>query len=179
MLIESVKIFLFVVLAVVGYAVVHDQLTARICLEYFTIAHEPTIVKSDSPTVVGLAWGIYSTWWVGVVFGVASATLAQIRFWPRVAFRELVGPVVYMVLTIAIASLVVGAVAYLLAEHGDLEIGSLMASVIEPEKHSGFVSNRWSHRAAHAVGLFGGSAICAGIWVVRKRRSERSALNRT
>lgn len=173
MLLQCLKIFLFVSLSVIGYGIVHDQVTARICIEYFTIAHEPTLVDSDSPTIVGLVWGIYSTWWVGVVFGCASALLAQVGPWPRVSFRQMLKPVGYLVLAIAIASLVAGALAFVLAEFGAIKLGHPMSVAIENSKQTGFLVDRWSHRAAHAVGLLGGSGICAGLWLVRKRQAER------
>ena len=173
MLLQSLKIFLFVALSVIGYGIVHDQVTARICIEYFTVAHEPTLVDSDSPTIVGLAWGVYSTWWVGVVVGVASAVRAQVGSWPRVSFGQMIKPGGYLVLAIAIASLIAGTLAFALAEFEVIRLGPPMSAAMEPSKHSGFLSDRWSHRAAHAVGLLGGSGICAGIWLVRKRRAER------
>jgi hypothetical protein len=174
-LIESLKIFVFVAVAVIGYGIVHDQFTARICVEYFTVAHEPKIVDSQSPTIVGLAWGVYSTWRVGVVFGFASATLARLSHWPKISFGQLIKPVSYLVFAIAAASLLTGSVSYVMAEYDLISLGSPMASAIEETDHSRFLSNRWSHRAAHAVGLLGGSMLCAGIWIFRKRQSERLA----
>lgn len=41
------------VLAAVVYGILHDQITARICVEYFTIGHA-RLIDSDSPTVLGL-----------------------------------------------------------------------------------------------------------------------------
>ncbi|MFO0941023.1 MAG: hypothetical protein U0930_09660 [Pirellulales bacterium] len=35
----------------------HDQITARICIEYFTIGH-PRIIPTDDPTILGIVWGI-------------------------------------------------------------------------------------------------------------------------
>jgi hypothetical protein len=39
------------ILACITYGIIHDQVTARICLEYFTIGH-PQIVPTDDPTVL-------------------------------------------------------------------------------------------------------------------------------
>ena len=54
------------VLAAVAYGIFHDQVTARVCVEYFTIGHEQ-IFGTDDPTLLGLAWGYWATWWVGVM----------------------------------------------------------------------------------------------------------------
>ena len=39
----------------ITYGILHDQVTARVCVEYFTIGHEP-IFGTDSPTLLGLGW---------------------------------------------------------------------------------------------------------------------------
>ncbi len=65
------------ILACVTYGVIHDQITARICVEYFTIGH-PQIIASESPTMLGFVWGVIATWWVGAILGVLLATAARI-----------------------------------------------------------------------------------------------------
>src|SRR5436190_782619 len=54
--------------AAIVYGVVHDQVTARVCVEYFTIGHPP-VFGTDDPTLLGLGWGVIATWWVGAVGG--------------------------------------------------------------------------------------------------------------
>src|SRR5688500_9214653 len=55
-------------LAAIGYGVAHDQVTARICVEYFTLGHPP-LFPPDSPTFPALGWGVAATWWVGLPLG--------------------------------------------------------------------------------------------------------------
>lgn len=64
------------ILAAVTYGILHNQVTARICVEYFTIGH-PQIIGSTSPTLLGLAWGIVATWWVGLPLGIGLAFAAR------------------------------------------------------------------------------------------------------
>jgi len=68
--------FLGVVLLAVGasvlYGILHDQITVRVCLEYFTIGH-PRIIESESPTLLAFAWGVVATWWMGVLLGLPLA----------------------------------------------------------------------------------------------------------
>ena len=45
------KIIAVFTLAAVAFGLVHDQITARVCMEYFTIAHV-TIVPTQSPLSV-------------------------------------------------------------------------------------------------------------------------------
>ena len=49
----KVKITLLSIVAAVAYGIVHDQITARLCVEYFTVAHPP-LIHTSSPTVLGL-----------------------------------------------------------------------------------------------------------------------------
>ena len=47
-LFEFAKIAAFATAAAIGYGEAHDQLTAHICVEYFSLAHPP-VIASDSP----------------------------------------------------------------------------------------------------------------------------------
>ncbi|MEX0794660.1 MAG: hypothetical protein WD045_16100 [Pirellulaceae bacterium] len=59
------------------YGILHDQITARVCVEYFTIGHPP-VFNTEAPTLLGLGWGIIATWWVGLILGVGLAMVARI-----------------------------------------------------------------------------------------------------
>ena len=39
--IESLKIVVLCIVAAIVYGILHDQVTARVCVEYFTIGHPP------------------------------------------------------------------------------------------------------------------------------------------
>jgi hypothetical protein len=58
---QSIKIILTCVVAAVLYGIVHDQVTARICVEYFLVFHPP-IFPTQSPTLLALGWGVIATW---------------------------------------------------------------------------------------------------------------------
>ena len=63
------------IVAAVLYGIIHDQVTARVCVEYFTIGHPP-IFGTDNPTLLRIGWGIVATWWVGLLFGGRTAANA-------------------------------------------------------------------------------------------------------
>src|SRR5262249_4891791 len=73
---EALKIAATCVIAAILYGIVHDQVTARVCIEYFTIFHPP-IFHTQSPTLLGIGWGIAATWWVGVLFAVPMILAAR------------------------------------------------------------------------------------------------------
>jgi hypothetical protein len=50
------------ILFAIAYGILHDQITVRICPEYFTIGHPP-VFQTGSLTML-LAVGASSTWWV-------------------------------------------------------------------------------------------------------------------
>jgi hypothetical protein len=47
---ESLKIILACIAAAAFYGIVHDQFTARICIEYVTVFHPP-VFATQSPTL--------------------------------------------------------------------------------------------------------------------------------
>jgi hypothetical protein len=73
---QWIAIVVLSILACVAYGIIHDQITARICVEYFTIGH-PRIIPTDDPTALGIVWGIVATWWVGVIMGIPLATVSR------------------------------------------------------------------------------------------------------
>ncbi|MBV8223051.1 MAG: hypothetical protein JO293_06785, partial [Candidatus Eremiobacteraeota bacterium] len=73
---EGARIWVLCIAAAVLYGELHDQITARVCVEYFTIGHPP-LFPTDDPTLLGLGWGVVATWWVGLVLGAGLAVAAR------------------------------------------------------------------------------------------------------
>ncbi len=88
----ALAIVLMCVAAAVLYGIVHDQITARVCVEYFTIGHPP-IFGTDDPTLLGIGWGIIATWWVGLILGILLAVIARAGSRPQRSVRSLLPPV--------------------------------------------------------------------------------------
>src|ERR1700760_3267985 len=105
------------VAAAIGYGLVHDQITIRICPEYFTVLH-PQILPENTPlTLLALAWGVIATWWVGFILGiiVSLACIAGER--PKLSARDLLRPVIYLLLTMAVGAAMYGTLGYELSVH--------------------------------------------------------------
>jgi len=90
--VQSLGIVLMCVAAAVVYGIAHDQVTARVCVEYFTIGHPP-IFGTDDPTLLAFGWGTLATWWVGLGLGVALAFVARAGSRPKRSAASLVRPV--------------------------------------------------------------------------------------
>ena len=90
---ESLKIILLCIVAAVAFGIVHDQVTARVCVEYFTIGHPP-IFHTDDPTLLAFGWGVIATWWMGLILGVPAVLASRVGSWPKFdAAAHLVRPI--------------------------------------------------------------------------------------
>ena len=103
----SLRIVALSIVAAVCYGIVHDQITARICVEYFTIGHPP-VFGTDDPTLLGLGWGVIATWWVGLILGVPLAIAAQAGSRPKRDAGSLVVPLVWLLGVMAVCAVVAG-----------------------------------------------------------------------
>jgi hypothetical protein len=163
---EFIKIVALCVVAAVGYGIVHDQVTARVCLEYFTIGHPP-IFNTDSPTLLALGWGALATWWVGVLLGLVAAFASRFGPWPQVSARHLIRPICGLMVLMALASLAAGFVGYLIAEgDGQPPLNPLIYR-LPASRYSAFTADAWAHSTSYGVGLLGGLGLC--VWVPRRR----------
>jgi len=144
--------------AAITYGICHDQVTARVCVEYFTIGH-PTVIQSESPTLLALTWGVLATWWVGLPLGILLALGARAGRRPKLVARELLRPVGILLLAMACLALVSGTLGYLLARGGAISLLPGMAARIPPESHAPFLADLWAHTASYLAGFVGGLAL--------------------
>jgi len=147
------------------YAVIHDMITARICLEYFTEWH-PFLVDSRDPSVVAVAWGIAATWWVPAILGVLLAWVAARGSRPKFPVTRLIHLFGWLGLAMALGAILAGVVGYLyvpadLAErvgyHGN-----------RPER---FLADLFAHNASYILGFVG------GVFLIFRVASERRCLD--
>lgn len=114
---QAVMIIVCIVLGAIGYGIIHDQITVRVCLEYFTIGHPP-VFGTTSPTLLGLGWGVIATWWVGLPLGVALAIAAPAGSRPKPTVRSLIRPMGPLLVAMAVCALAAGFAGGLLARRG-------------------------------------------------------------
>lgn len=166
-MLRFVEIILLCIMAAIVYGIVHDQITARICVEYFTVFHPP-VFETDDPTLLGLGWGVIATWWVGLIMGVLLASAARFGSWPKFTARQLIKPLTIMLLCTASLAVLAGSVSYLLAVRQMTYMDAASSIYIVPEHRVGFLVDLWAHLASYIGGFFGGSIL--SVWVVFKRR---------
>ena len=153
--------------AAVAYGILHD-VTARVCVEYFTVGHPP-IFPTDSPTLLGLGWGIIATWWVGALLGVPLAVAARAGRRPKRRTRLLARPVAILLLSMAASALIAGLVGYILGRFGVVSLVDRLASRVPADRHARYLADLWAHSASYAVGVFGGLAVIVHVWRSRGR----------
>ena len=141
---RSLNIIALCIFSAVIYGILHDQITARVSVEYFTIGHPP-VFPTRSPTLLGLGWGIIATWWVGLLLGVPLSIAA--RAGPRLkrGLRSLVRPIVLLLLVMGFCALLAGVIGYCL---GVAEIVTLIepeTTLVPKARHARFLAAIWSH----------------------------------
>ena len=114
---EPIKIVLLSVGAAILYGICHDQVTARVCVEYFTIGHAP-VFPTTSPTLLAFGWGVIASWWMGAFLGVPLAIASRLGSPPKLVAGDLVKPIATLLATMAVCSVTAGAIGYLAASAG-------------------------------------------------------------
>jgi hypothetical protein len=112
---QALKIILLCIASAVVYGVCHDQVTARVCVEYFTVGHEP-IFPTESATLLALGFGTMATWWIGLIFGALAALVSRAGSWPKVDAARWIRPIACLLAVMAVASLLAGITGYQLAK---------------------------------------------------------------
>jgi len=167
---EGVKIGLLALAAAFGYGVALDQLTARISLEYFTVAH-PRLLADDSPGWVALAWGVRAAAAPGLALGALLALAARSGPGPGREAADLLRPLSMLLAAMALGSALTGALAYAAVRSRALALPEPFASRVELARHARFAAVWGATAASYAVGVCGASALALRIWQDRRRAS--------
>jgi hypothetical protein len=164
---ETFKIILLSVIAAVCYGILHDQITARISVEYFTIGH-PIIIETTDPTTLGLLWGVLATWWAGLLVGIMFAIAAQAGTKPKRNARSLVRPILIVMVVMAVCAAGAGFVGWGATENNAFALPQQIARLVPRDRHIAFATAMWAHNASYLMGFVG--ATIAALVVARSRR---------
>jgi hypothetical protein len=163
---EAVRIALFATLAAIVYGILHDLITAHLCVEYFTVAHPP-VFPTSSPFLLGLGWGIIATWWVGLALGVALAAAARLGARPKLGLSALRRPILLLMLASAVTALLAGMIGAALASAGLAPLPADLGFPIPADRNVVFFAVSLAHAASYLAAGIGGLIIIA--LTVRKR----------
>lgn len=168
---QVVAIIIASVVAAITYGIIHDQVTARVCVEYFTIGH-PRLIDSDSPTVLGLFWGVVATWWVGLPLGIGLAIAARAGRRPKLTCSQLIRPIAQLMCGMFAVATLAGVIGSFTCSAGIFYLDARLASRVPEDKHIAFLTAGWAHSASYLAGLIGGIVLWIGTW--RRRAKQQN-----
>lgn len=165
--VETVKIVALCVVAAVVYGVLHDQVTARVCLEYFTVAHH------HDPTAIALYWGVVATWWVGLPLGIGLSIASRVGSRTPASARDVLPRVGGLLAGLFVLAMSMGTLGYLLAELWDIGLGE-RGELIPSEHHHAFTFDVWAHGTSYVGGVIGGvwASVATFRWRAREGRTR-------
>jgi type III secretory pathway component EscS len=173
---EFLKTILFCIVAAICYGIVHDQITARVCIEYFTIGHPP-VFNTNSPTLLGLGWGVIATWWVGLFLGIPLALVARCGARSKLTTRQIAPMILKLLCVMAILALTAGILGYLLASHGTIRMTEDIAVAIPPGHRVPFIADWFAHLASYLVGFAGGIVVIIRSGLLRRKLLGAEPIN--
>jgi hypothetical protein len=163
------QIILVCMLGAVLYGIAHDQITARICVEYFNPGHPLIFGDILDPTLLGLGWGVVATWWVGFFLGVPLALCCTVGQWPQLPARRMIKPVAVTLLMLALLAACSGFAGYLAGVRGYYPFDEELA---DPGVSGSSFALRWTvvhttHLASYVFGGVQGLGLCG--WAIWRR----------
>ncbi|OWK46547.1 hypothetical protein [Fimbriiglobus ruber] len=164
------KAVVFGATAMAVYGGAQDQISARLCPEYFTVLHNPIPGLTD-PTLLALAWGFLGAMGGGVAVGYAAALAATLGPRPQLTFRELIKPILFLIATVGTASAVTGGSVYISAEQFDIRVDPFLDRYIPVERQRGAFVVACYHLVAYVTAIIGSVVMCVWIGFERARRA--------
>jgi hypothetical protein len=170
MLTQKARVILVSVFAAIAYGIIHDQITAHICVEYFSAAHPP-LFHTDSPTILAFCWGVSATAALGAVFGTILAEVSQSEGLPRYPLVQLCRSIIMLLAAMAFAAFLAGVLGFELSRHSIIRLPGAFAELLPPSRHDRFMAVWFAHCASYLTGLAGGALLILRIW--RQRGKPR------
>lgn len=171
---QILAIIALCIASAVTYGMLHDQVTARVCVEYFTIGHPP-IFDTESPTLLGIGWGIIATWWIGLLLGIPLAIASCAGRRPRRGVRSLSRPVGTLLFVMGICALLAGIAGFASGHRGAVFLIEPLASRVPRDKHPRFQAALWAHSASYLIGFIGSLVVIVRVWRSRGRPQDTDA----
>jgi hypothetical protein len=174
---EMPKVILLILCAAMFYGIIHDQITVRLCPEYFTLAHPP-LFHSASPTLLALGWGSAAAVGIGAVFGVLLGLVSQSPGLPPIPIPRICNLILRLLSIMAVAAALAGCVGFHLSRLAIISCPSVWAEFVPASRHNQFMAVWFAHCASYVVGLGGGAFLIFRIWDQRQRPHILSPLPR-
>ncbi len=168
---QILQIILLCLVVTIVFGITHNQVSARVSLEYFTIGHIK-LIESTSPTLMGIAWGIHPNWWVGLSMGLLFAIVGRVGKWPKRNFRFFIKPLLLLFVISGTASAVAGILGYRLTGSGALCLSEPLYTTIPMSGHAAYISALWMHTASYTIATMGALIIALLVFTGRIRSAK-------
>ena len=168
-MIEFLKIIVLAILAAIVYGIVHDQITARVCVEYFSVYHPPIFGGTKNPTLLAFGWGVIATWWVGLPLGVMLACCSRFGRLPKLSTRDLMKPLIITLAVLGGIAAIAGFSGYFIASSIPPDVPTRLPS----ERIPFLEADAFAHVASYCFGALLGIALCIWVLVRRFRRANK------
>jgi hypothetical protein len=181
---ECAKIYVGTVGAACICGIAGEQVTARVCPEFFSKGFHSEYIRlfqdcwlksallSKSPTKMGLAWGILEPWWRSVLLSIPIVAASRLGSAPRLGWSHLVKPVAAAIGFMGASSIIAGMVGYDAASatkksQQAMRWQAIMAEGVPAAKLKLFVAAGYAHEAAYTSGTLAGLGVTG--WALYKR----------
>lgn len=175
---EALRILLLVVVASILYGILHDLVTAHLCVEYFSIGHAK-VIESESPIALALVWGVLATWWMGLIAGLLLVLGARQGKAPKRTARELLRPVLICLAIMGAGALVAGIIGRIAAESGTVYLVGSIAERLPKDKHIAYLGNLWAHLASYGLGALLMLGLAIQVRLARRREAAAEQVTAT
>jgi hypothetical protein len=175
---KKTQVILLSLLAAITYGILHDQITAHLCVEYFTIAHPP-LFHTESPTLLAFCWGIIATAGLGAVLGAILAEVSQSANLPPYPLPRLCRSLLLLLAIMALSAFLAGLLGFELSAHGILHLPHPFSQLIPPARHARFMAVWFAHIASYLTALAGATFLILRIWIQRGKPPILALIPRT
>ena len=165
---NTFRLILFSALAAIAYGILHDQITVRVCPEYFTVAHPP-IFPVSSPTLLAVCWGAASTVGIGLAFGTVLALVSQSAGLPPAPVGALCRRIVALLMVMGACALGAALLGSFLFRRGAISMPAGLEFEIPPGRQVQFMAVWFAHLASYLVGFAGAGGLIFQVWKERGR----------
>lgn len=142
----------------IGYGVLHDLVTAQVCVEYFSIGHED-LFGSEHPVVLAVGWGVVATWYIGAALAIPLICAARLGTAPPRGARELVRPLLILLGAMASCALLAGVIGWWAARSFALTVPGMLGDLVPRAQHAHFIAVWCAHAASYLSAVIGGLVV--------------------
>jgi len=160
---EAAKIVLMSVLAAMAYRVVQDQVTVRVCVEYFAMGHNP-VLSTESTALLAYGRWMIASWWWGLLLGVPLAAAARFGSKPKTKAVTLREPMIHLLVRVACYAVLAGLAGYFAVKQGWFGVIESMEHDLVPEREAAYIAVLWAHWTAYGSSAVEGIAFCIRTW---------------